>query len=145
MKHVSARNGGFEFTFSRINVILGANGSGKSKFLTELKDSVSSLTGGGKAVYIEGGRTIKIKDVLQLDHTNVGAYDRLESAMAHYENKRSVSLADRVFDSLVVLEKRDLQLKSQHSDAVEKWVEDGQKGAYPKRKQPPLEGNPPVN
>ena len=139
MKHTSPRYANFQFSFSRINVILGANGAGKSKFLTELKDSVSSLTNGAKAVYIEGGRTIKIKDVLQVDHTNFGQFDRMESALAHYESKRTTSLADRVFDALVVLDKRDQQMKSQHSDAVAQWTEDGQVGPCPKRAQPPLD------
>jgi ABC-type lipoprotein export system ATPase subunit len=139
MKHTSARYANHTFDFERVNVILGANGSGKSKLLTEIKDQASALTGGFKAVYIEGGRTIKIKDVLQLDHTNVGQFDRYESALTHYYNKRSTSLADRVFDSLVVLDKRDANLKSQHSDAVDKWISDGQKGDVPRRSQPPLE------
>lgn len=139
MKHSSARYANYTFDFQRVNVILGANGSGKSKLLTEIKDQASALTGGFKAVYIEGGRTIKIKDVLQLDHTNVGQFDRYESALAHYFNKRSTSLADRVFDSLVVLDKRDANLKAQHSDAVDQWISDGQKGDVPRRAQPPLE------
>jgi ABC-type lipoprotein export system ATPase subunit len=139
MKYNSPRYNNFEFNFRRVNVILGANGAGKSKFLTELKGSVSSLTNGAKAVYIEGGRTITIKDVLQLDHTNVGQFDRLESAIAHYENKRATSLADRVFDALVVLEKRDLEVKSKHSDAVEQWSKNGLIGECPKRKQPALD------
>jgi Fe-S cluster assembly ATPase SufC len=70
MKHTSARYANFVFDFQRVNVILGANGSGKSKLLTEIKDQASTLTGGSKVVYIEGGRTIKIKDILQVDHTN---------------------------------------------------------------------------
>lgn len=139
MKHTSARFGNFAFDFQRVNVILGANGSGKSKLLTEIKNNANALTEGSKAVYIEGGRTIKIKDVLQLDHTNVGHFDRLESAITHYYNKRATSLADRVFDALVVLDKRDAQLKSQHSDAVDKWTADGQKGECPRRAQPPLD------
>lgn len=139
MKHISHRQNNFEFTFKRINVILGANGAGKSKFLTELKDSVGSLIEGAKAVYIEGGRTIVIKDILQLDHTNVSQYERYESGVAHYESKRSTSLANRVFDALVMLEKRDVRIKSRHSDEVERWVEDGAKGICPTRKQPPME------
>lgn len=139
MKHTSPRYANFQFSFSRINVILGANGAGKSKFLTELKDSASTLTNGAMAVYIEGGRTIKIKDVLQVDHTNFGQFDRMESALAHYASKRTTSLADRVFDALVVLDKRDQQMKSQHSDAVAQWAEDGQVGPCPKRAQPPLD------
>ena len=139
MKHTSPRYANFQFCFDRINVILGANGAGKSKFLTELKDSVGALTNGAKAVYIEGGRTIKIKDVLQLDHTNVGQFERMDSALAHYANKRATSLADRVFDALVVLDKRDTQVKSQHSDAVAQWSKDGQIGPCPKRAQPPMD------
>jgi ABC-type lipoprotein export system ATPase subunit len=139
MKHTSARYANFVFAFDRVNVILGANGSGKSKLLTEIKDQASALTGGFKAVYIEGGRTIKIKDILQLDHTNVSQFDRYESAVAHYFNKRSTSLADRVFDALVVLDKRDANLKSAHSDAVDKWIAEGQRGDVPRRAQPPLE------
>lgn len=139
MKHTSPRYANFQFEFSRVNVILGANGAGKSKFLTELKDSVSALTNGARAVYIEGGRTIKIKDVLQLDHTNVSQFDRMESALAHYSNKRATSLADRVFDALVVLDKRDAQVKSQHSDAVAEWIKGGHVGPCPQRAQPPLD------
>lgn len=139
MRHTSSRFGGFVFDFQRVNVILGANGSGKSKLLTEIKNHAGALTGGSKAVYIEGGRTIKIKDVLQFDHTNFNQFDRLDTAIAHYYNKRATSLADRVFDALVVLDKRDAHMKSQHSDAVSRWIADGQKDECPRRSQPPLE------
>lgn len=139
MKHISPRYNNHEFTFKRVNVILGANGVGKSKFLTELKDHVGILTNGARAVYIEGGRTIIIKDVLQLDHSNVNQFERYDSGIAYYESKRAVSLASRVFDALVMLEKRDVRIKSHHSDAVEKWVEEGATGICPTRKQPPLE------
>lgn len=139
LKHQSLRYGGYAFDFQRVNVILGANGAGKSKLMAEIRDNVSQITGGKKAVYIEGGRTIKIRDILQLDHTNYGQFDRFESAFTTYSNKRNQLLADRVFDALIVLDKREAQLKSAHSDAVEKWAEGGHIGDYPKRKQPPLE------
>lgn len=139
MIHQSHRYGGFSFDFQRINVILGANGAGKSKLLTEIRDNVWQITGGKKSVYIEGGRTIKIRDILQLDHTNFGQFDRYESAVSTYLNKRNQLLADRVFDALIVLDKKQAQLKSAHSDSVEKWVEEGKNGECPKRTQPPLE------
>ena len=138
MKHTSPRYANFQFSFSRVNVVLGANGAGKSKLLTELKDSAPALMDGAKAVYIEGGRTIRIRDVLQLDHMNVSQFDRMESALAHYTNKRATSLADRVFDALVVLDKRDAQVKTQHSDAVAEWSKGGYVGPCPQRPQPPL-------
>ncbi len=96
------------------------------------------LSVGSKPVFIEGGRTITIKDVLQLDARNFSQFDRLESAIAQYENKRKVSLADRLFDALVVLEKRELHLKSTHSDLVEAWITGGKVGEYPKRRIAPL-------
>lgn len=139
ISHTSNRHGGFKFTFKRINVILGANGAGKSKFLAEIKESAPQLTGGAKAVYIEGGRTIKIRDILQLDHSNFLQFERYDSALSFYEGKRATSLADRVFDALLVLDKRDSHIKTTHSDAVERWHMDGMTGAYPCRKQPPLE------
>lgn len=117
--------------------MLGANGAGKSRILTELRDAIVK-SGGTKPVFIEGGRTIKIEDVLKLDAKNFQQYDRLESAEAQYESKRAKSLADRVFDALVVLEKRELQLKAKHSDDVEVWQSRGGLGAYPKRQRPPL-------
>lgn len=139
MKHTSVRYNGKIFEFGRVNIFLGANGSGKSKLLGEIRDNATDLTGGNRAVYIEGGRTIKITDVLQLDHRNVAQYDRLDSALANYLNKRSQSLADRVFDALIVLDKKDSQLKSQHSDAVEAWRAGGCKNECPPRVKPPLE------
>jgi len=109
MKYVSPRFDNYEFTFERVNVVLGANGAGKSKFLTELRDFVPTTEKGSKVVFIEGGRAIVIADVLQFDARNFNQYDRLETAMAQHENKRAKSLAARVFDALVVLEKRDVQ------------------------------------
>ncbi|MCD9124933.1 AAA family ATPase [Luteimonas fraxinea] len=107
--------------------------------LGEIKQAAHELTGGKRAVYIEGGRTIKITDVLQLDHRNVAQYDRLESALAHYLSKRTESLADRVFDALIVLDKKDAKLKAEHSDAVESWRVGGYVGECPQRVKPPLE------
>jgi len=139
LEHQSVRYSGYVFDFERVNVILGANGAGKSKLLTEIRDNSLQITDGKKVVYIEGGRTIKIRDVLQLDHTNYGQFDRYESAFSTYQSKRNQFLAERVFDALIVLDKKEAQLKSAHSDAVERWIEAGHIGECPKRKQPPLE------
>jgi predicted ATPase len=138
MRYTSPRFSSHEFNFDRVTVILGANGSGKSKLLGEIRDAVPQSSPGAKAVFIEGGRTITLTDVLQLDAKNFSQFDRLESAVAQYEKKRSRSLASRVFDALVVLEKRELQIKSAHSDEVEQWAASDRQGEYPKRKLAPL-------
>ena len=138
MNYISQKYEGFEFKFSAVNVFLGANGAGKSTFLNEIRDHFINQ-GEKKVVYVEGGRTIKINDTLQLSRQNFQQYDRLEQAKAEYENKRRYSLADRVFDALIVLDKQGQEEKSRHSDTVKEWIESGSKGDCPTRNQPPLD------
>jgi len=138
MNYISQKYEGFEFKFSAVNVFLGANGAGKSTFLNEIRDHFINQ-GKNNVVYVEGGRTIKINDTLQLSRQNFQQYDRLEQAKVEYENKRRSSLADRVFDALIVLDKQGQEEKSRHSDTVEEWIESGSKGDCPTRSQPPLD------
>jgi len=139
MTHTSARFGGHTFRFGRINVILGANGVGKSKLLQELKSSLLSKNDGSKVVFVEGGRAIKINDVLQLNANNFNRFDKLAAAIDSYDNKRQNTLADRVYDALIILDRMDLQLRAEHSDSVEEWMTNGQKGECPRRPEPPLQ------
>lgn len=111
MKYISQKYDGYEFNFNAVNVLLGANGAGKSTFLAELRQHLQQQ-GRNNFVYAEGGRTITIKDILQLDNRNFQAYDRLEQAMAQYESKRKSSLANRVFDALIVLDKKGQEQKT---------------------------------
>lgn len=138
MQHISTQYAGHRFDFEQVNVILGANGAGKSKLLNEIKNGAHGQNS-CKVVYIEGGRTIKIADVLKFEVQNFRNYDVFEKIVSNYEDKRTLSLADRLFDALVVLDRRDAQIKAEHSDLVSQWVEGGQQGGCPKRQQPPLE------
>lgn len=137
MKYISTRYNNYEFTFESINVFLGANGAGKSKLLIELKDHLNSQN--MKPIFIEGGRTIKIKDIIKLERSTYEQYELLENAKQQYENKRAVSLADRLFDALIILEKKEQQMKSKHSDDVEIWINKGKLGDCPLRPTPPLD------
>ncbi|WP_110457783.1 AAA family ATPase [Shewanella algidipiscicola] len=138
MKYISQKYEGFEFEFSAVNVFLGANGAGKSTFLNEIRQHFINQ-GQNNLVYVEGGRTIKINDTLQLSRQNFQQYDRLDQAKTQHENKRKSSLADRVFDALIVLDKQGQEEKSRHSDSVEEWIESGSNGECPTRSQPPLD------
>jgi ABC-type lipoprotein export system ATPase subunit len=135
----SARFNNQEFIFDRINIILGANGSGKSSFLSEIRDSIPKTNPNSRVIYIEGGRTIKIADVIKFDARNFNQFDKLETAIIQYEGKRTKSLADRLFDAIVVLEQKELQLKSKHSDEVVKWASSGKNGDCPTRPSAPLD------
>lgn len=138
MKHVSDMYKGYAFNFSRVNVLLGANGVGKSRFMHEIMRLINQQQGKNKYVYIEGGRTIAVKDYLQLDNSNFQAYASIYNAKITHDNKRKSSLASRVFDALIVLDKKGDEVKAVHSDRVESWIRTGKKGHCPTREQSPL-------
>ena len=138
MQYRSPKYDGYEFNFSGVNVLLGANGAGKSTFLAEIRQHFAQQRR-NNFVFVEGGRTITIKDTLQLDNRNFQNYDRLEQAIANHENKRKSSLASRVFDALIVLDKKGQEQKTKHSDEVEIWLNSGREGECPNREQPPLD------
>lgn len=139
MKFLSQKHGNKEITLKSVNVFLGANGSGKSTVLNEIRDGVSSIMPGKKAVYVEGGRTISLKNSLRLNPQNVRNYEDYDKAKNTYEGKRQQSLSARVYDALMVLERKELAIKARHSDAVDKWTTGGQNGLCPVREKPPLE------
>lgn len=132
MEYVAKSHGDHKFEFSRITVILGANGSGKSTLLNAIKNAFPS-------VYVEGGRTIPISDVVQLTRDNFKQYQNFDRTLTQYKNKRRSKLVDRVYDAIMVLIQQGQTLKDAHSDAVVRWEEGGRVGDVPKREQPPLE------
>ncbi len=137
MEFTSKRYPSTPFNFGRVNVILGANGAGKSHVLREIK-LFAANNAPGSVVFIEGGRTIQIADVITLDVKNYNRYDKLETAATYYSRKRAESLADRIFDLIVVLEKKEQQLKGEHSDAVTEWARSGGHGQPPVRAPTPM-------
>lgn len=139
MKFTSKKLGNKEFALSRVTVFLGANGAGKSSLLNEAKDAVQQICPGKKAVYIEGGRAITLQHTLQLTSRNVNQFQDFKRAKDTYEAKRQERLSDRVYDALMMLERKELAIKAGHSDAVETWLTNEQKGACPIREVPPLE------
>jgi ABC-type cobalamin/Fe3+-siderophores transport system ATPase subunit len=132
MEYVASTHGNYKFVFPRITVVLGANGSGKSTLLRAIKDVHPS-------VYVEGGRTIAINDVVQLTRQNFNQYQNLDKTLTQYRKKRSSKLVDRIFDAIMVLIQQEQTLKDAHSDAVVAWEKHGRLGELPKRAQPPLE------
>ena len=66
-------------------------------------------------------------------------YQSFDGIKKKYEDQRITNLAGRLFDAMILLDKKDSMLKTAHSDAVQSWTESGQRGDCPKRKRPPLE------
>lgn len=132
IEYVASTHGNFEFRFPRITVILGANGSGKSTLLRAIKEALPS-------VYVEGGRTIQISDVVQLTRQNFKQYQNLDQTLTQYKQKRRAKLVDRIFDAIMALIQREQAIKDAHSDEVVRWDKGGKEGDPPKRAQPPLD------
>jgi energy-coupling factor transporter ATP-binding protein EcfA2 len=132
MEYTASTHGDYRFIFPMITVVLGANGSGKSTLLRAIKDSYPS-------VYVEGGRTIAINDVVQLTRQNFNQYQNFDLTLSQYKGKRKSKLVDRIFDAIMVLIQQEQILKDAHSDAVDAWEKNGKNGDVPKREQPPLE------
>ncbi len=126
------------FNFKRVNILLGANGTGKSKTLQELRDRVGEFYPGRTIVYVEGGRTIKLIDSLEVNRNNFETYKTLEKAEKAHKNKRTATLSDRVVDGLMLLDKKGQEIKDNHSDKVDAWQKSGQVGPAPIREEPPL-------
>lgn len=126
-------------SISKVTVFLGANGAGKSSILNEIKQSVQQICPSKRVVYIEGGRTISLTNTLQLTRQNVDQYQDFNRAKSTYEGKRQANLSSRVYDALMMLERKELAIKASHSDAVEAWIKNGSQGLCPVREDPPLE------
>lgn len=139
MKFLSQKLGNLELELAPITVLLGANGAGKSSALQEAKANVAKICPGKKVLYVEGGRAITLQHTLQLNAKNVSQYQDYSQAKKTYESKRQSRLSDRVYDALMMLERKELAVKAEHSDAVQAWHSSGQAGSCPTRESAPLE------
>jgi ABC-type branched-subunit amino acid transport system ATPase component len=126
------------FELTRVNVILGANGAGKSKALVEIKGQVPTLFPGKTAVFIEGGRAIKLPASFKANRNNFSQYETLSLATTTHKGKTQNGISDRITDTFMLLDRKGEELTRLHSDAVTKWMKDGKNGDCPEREEPPL-------
>jgi energy-coupling factor transporter ATP-binding protein EcfA2 len=106
--------------FSRVNVVLGTNGTGKSRVLRTLRDSGASF-GGRTPVYIEGGRVINLPATLNFDHNTYNTFGTIGRALNTFRSRRLQALSSRTADAFYLLERKGAQSKILHSEAVTKW------------------------
>lgn len=127
-----------EFEFNRINILLGANGTGKSKLLKELRDNAPRTYAERNVIFVEGGRTIMLTNSLKLDGHNFGQYATLQTANQTFQQKRKRTLSHRVKDALLLLDRMGQEIRGKHSDKVNEWQKNGKTGSMPVREEPPL-------
>ena len=122
-------------TFSRVNLIMGANGTGKSKLLLWLAGNSATVFPGFLPVYIEDSHIMQIPVDAQI---NQGTYriinDPDQYLEEQYLNRRIGNLHERILHLLVLLRGLDEREKILHSDRVDDWNRSGRSGAYPDRK-----------
>lgn len=126
------------FTFRRVNILLGANGTGKSTLLRELRDNAGTHFARKNLIYVEGGRTIALTNTLALNRNNFQQFNTVDTAKNTYNRKKTQSLSTRVIDALMLLDRIGQQIKENHSDAVHKWHTSGGTTSAPVREEPPL-------
>lgn len=135
----SDRTSGESIPIGQVTVILGANGTGKSRFLNEIRGSTEALFDGYDPIQIEGGRATEVRDSLLLDRNTFTPYQTLEKAIETHQRKSGRQLSTRVFDALMVLERKGSDLRRRHSVAVSEWQESGGDGPCPTCPAIPLE------
>lgn len=127
-----------EFSFRRINILVGANGTGKSTLLRELRDNSGQFFPSKNVIYVEGGRTIKLTNTLAVNRNNFNQFNTVDTAKHTYNSKKSQSLSSRVIDALMLLDRIGQQIKESHSDEVQNWHLSDKSTPIPVRREPPL-------
>lgn len=130
---------GFRAVFGRINVILGANGTGKSRLIVRLRAMNNAFGAIRPVIFIEGGRVLAPPPSVSLNRETIDGFRDVQMAGQQHRNLQQSALAERVRHAFLLLARKGDEGKSQHSDAVTAWLESNRKGEVPVRREPPLE------
>lgn len=129
----------FNAELLRINVILGGNGTGKSKLLNALKAHANSFGQSRQLIYVEGGRAITIPNSLQLSQTDFNQYQTYDKTEKFYKNKRDKNITSRIKDALILLEQKEQEINNQFAKDAHNWNLTGRTTPFPEKPQAPLE------
>lgn len=129
----------FQAEFDRVNIILGGNGTGKSKVLNKLKEHVNSFGMNRQLIYVEGGRTINIPHSLQLTRSDFDTYRTFEQTERQYKSKLNSSISQRIKDALILLEQKEQEINNVFAKDARNWDVEGRQTPFPIKPQAPLE------
>src|SRR5262249_40407279 len=141
--------------FSRVNVLLGANGSGKTRTLKWLlngpphgkaKNRIFPKGGeqspfwpGRPAIRIEGGRTMALAGSLAIDLQEFRQLQTEESRDRHYALMRTqFRLSDRVKFALLLIERLGEEAEKTWAKRVALWSESSRSTPLPPTPEAPL-------
>ena len=129
----------FSAEFQRVNILLGGNGTGKSKILGQLKGHVNSFGTVRPLIYVEGGRTMVIPDSLRLDNKNFNQYRTYQQTETVYKRKRQTTISQRIKDALILLEQKEQEINNVFAKGAHEWDLNGRESNFPIKPQAPLE------
>ncbi|MCA6423920.1 MAG: ATP-binding protein [Flavobacterium sp.] len=130
---------GFSGEFARINIILGGNGTGKSKLLNALKTQINSFGLARQLIYVEGGRAMTIPDSLQLSQVDFNNYKTYKQTELFYKKKRPQKISTRIKDALILLEQKEQEINNEFARNAHNWDMAGRTEPFPQKPQAPLE------
>ena len=129
----------FSAEFLRVNIILGGNGTGKSKLLNRLKTQINAFGEPRQLIYVEGGRAMIIPDSLQLSTSDFTNYKTYLDTENFYKNKRKSKISTRIKDALILLEQQEQEINNRFASEANSWNLTGRKTPFPSKPQAPLE------
>lgn len=119
-------------TFGRINVVLGANGSGKSRLLQRLINTRGSIFQGfAEVVSVEGGRAIEIQPDVGASPNTYHIFTNPVSAET--QHKQQTSLSQRLKQTFILIQSLHRLDKEDIADQFIKWKNSGE---YPPSPEP---------
>ena len=126
--------------FGRITVLLGSNGTGKSRALKQIRGMTNSFGETNRpAIYIEGGRVITLPNALTYDYNTYNQFGGpYVNATSNYRSRRMLPLLERNKDIFYLLERRADAQKVKHSEAVTLWQLNSCLGVCPTAEPDPL-------
>lgn len=129
----------FSGDFSRINIILGGNGTGKSNLINQLKNHTKSFGETRPLIYVEGGRTVNIPNSLQRTNQDFNNYRTFKQTEANYKNKRNNTLTARIKDALILLEQTEQEINNKYAKEASEWNINGRITPFPIKPTAPLD------
>lgn len=128
-----------EADFGRVTVMLGSNGTGKSRLLQILRSKKGEFWPDRPVTYVEGGRAIQPPTTVELNRRTVDQFRNLEAATTQLTSLKEGKLADRISHLLILIDQLGEKTYRDHSESATRWEELCRKGDFPEREEIPLD------
>lgn len=131
----------FHETLGRINILLGANGSGKSQLLHKIVSEPQLHFGPDcQPIFIESNRTYNLPTSIPLVGTEVlDIYRNLEHNFRGFNSSKKQYLAGRVMRAFQIMRAQEHGLVERHSRQCTEWAASDRLSPFPEREPRPVD------